>query len=1120
MRRQIPQVIDNRLVGADDLALDVGSAEWFAWIAAEPNSSFSFQLPSGAATVRRERKRNGLYWYAYRNLNGKLRKAYLGKGEELTAERLRERIAALYDGEDAHAGLRLQLLGPPTLLADGKAVALASAKALALLAYLAVHELPQGRDHLIALLWPESTSAAGRKNLRNLLWSLRTTVGASLIEGDERLALRADLWADVRQFEQAYRELANLELATANDTRIVALAAGLHELYRGPLLDGVALDDAPDLELWLSSERERLQQNYLAALNRLVECHRAAARWNDVISIARAALSHDALQETLHQALMEAHARQGERAEALRQHETLRDLLDRELGVAPLPETEALRSAIRSGAIQPRRPVVQPSVAPRRMPSAPYIGRQAELAALDGLWNEAQESGARVALLAGEAGIGKSRLWQTWAARLPDGITVLEARCLQTTRSLPFAPLAELLRTSFLPNELPLLLAGRERPPAWLAELSRLLPELRDTLPNLPQPQPLVPDEEQRRTFEALVQSLQLAPDRPLVLFIDDLHWADRATLDWLGYLVHRAHNLSLLLVGAYRAEEMPMSLGQLIVGWTRGGVLRRLMLNRLDRAETAALVDALGGDQSRLDALYDQSAGNPYFVRELLHTAPDHVPAALVDLISERLDQLPDEARQVIQAAAVLQPYSDFAALCRTSGRDEGETLDAIDLLVQRGLLVERGNGLAFNHPLITHVVDGSLSGARRAQLHRRAAEAWLALAGAHSDELAGRLATHFREAGDNERAAHYAELAGDQALSVGAPVEAGQFYEQALELHPNPQRWYGFGLAHYWQGDLQGARAAFIIAHEGAKTAGDGRGAMRACLELARISLASGRGEEVVRWVTLGRSYLGDQNDPTAQAMAAYLLGTGMRISDQSLVEAEASLQEARRCAQDAHAESLMPMIFFELGNVWAQRGDLPLAIDYYHQTSAIAQQHDDALNTALGYNNAAYHAALLGDFATAHHDIERGLALAEERGLDLSRQWLYSTRGELALAEGAWGEAEHWLQRGVALAESFGNSALVAGYHANLARATSGRGDLETALADMQAARKEADACTDRYLLCRIDLWLAELHHARGETAASIAALARADAFLANHDYALLRQRARKIKRMLDA
>lgn len=231
-------------------------------------------------------------------------------------------------------------------------------------------------------------------------------------------------------------------------------------------------------------------------------------------------------------------------------------------------------------------------------------------------------------------------------------------------------------------------------PSAWLAEVARLLPELREVFPDLPPPAVLPPEEERRRVFEALVQVVLSLDAHPLLIFVDDLHCADRATLEWLPYLVHRMRSRSLLLVLAYRSGEAPSALIHLVATWGREGVLRRLPLDRLGPDEIAQLIGSLRVDSTLAHRLQAQSAGNPYFLIELSRyagsAAPDAIPPALADLVRSRIERLGEPAREVLQAAAILEPDFGLPLLALTASHGEDEILDALDTLLRSGALAE----------------------------------------------------------------------------------------------------------------------------------------------------------------------------------------------------------------------------------------------------------------------------------------------------------------------------------------------------------------------------------------------------------------------------------------------
>lgn len=1116
--RRIPVVIDDHLVTStnEPFAIEVGSQAWFAWLCSGTPSSFSYQTPHGAITIRPEKKRQGWYWYAYHAVQGSLRKSYLGKADAITAERLHAVATTLtrQPGNPEHApGVRMTFLGAPHLMRDGHAITLSSMKAVGLLAYLSTHDRPQRREHLLLLLWPESSIVQARKNLRNLLWTIRDLLGPDVVTGNETLSLGERILVDIRQFAQAQREAQRREASGQNALDAYQTMIGL---YQGRFLDGVALNDAAEFETWAAMTREHFNEAHAHALHALAAHYRAEGRWADVIALARAAVMQDILQEPMYRMLMEAHARMGDRASALRQYETLRATLDRELGVSPLAETEQLRRDILDGRLQPA-PVDAPeseSSLPMRTTSdqraTPFIGRDNEMAALDEYWATAQQGQARAVLISGEAGQGKSRLWQMWSAHLDPAVTVLVAHGLSTTQSVPFAPVADMLRSAKMRRRLQRL--AQPVPPLWLEDIMQLVPDLRDELPAMQQSPIFAPLEEQGRLFEALVQSLGIRAERPLVLFFDNLHWADQATIEWLGYLLHRGHNLPLLLVGAYRPEEAPPTLMGLIASWMREGVANRLPLSRLDREETTQLIAALNGDVRRADELYARSAGNPYFLLELLRAEPGAMPAKLTDLITLRLDQLPGAARQVLQAAALIQPEIDCTLLQHISGRTEEETIEAVETLQQTGLLRDEGKRYAFGHPLIADVVGSEMSRARRTILHRRVAETLERLASERLPEISGRLAHHFREADNPQRAAYYAEQAGDRALALAAPVEAAQFYEQALELQPSALRYYRLGLARRRQADLEGARTAYAQALRSCEQANEWSWASRICLEMARICLARNQFDDIVTWVERARGYLSFDEDPVLpQVLSAYLMGGHLRGTGQSLQAAIAQLNEALLTAIKGDMVELLPGIMLELGTVVSHTGESTSAIRCFNELIAIAHTIGDYFHEALGYHNLAATALQVGDLPMARNAIGEGLKLARSRAVHLTNQWLYTTRGELAMAEDQLNEAETWFACGLAEAERYDNTVQVAHIQADMGLIAAERGQHDRAIRLLESARTHLTRPSARYLLITIDLRLVEIELKLNRPEVAKLILHRAQQLLRGSDYAALHAQA---------
>lgn len=1009
--------------------------------------------------------------------------------------------------------ITLSLLGRPRV--SGKALDL-PAKAVALLGYLAFADEPQPRERILGLLWSESSEEAARKNLRNTLWAVRKNLGESaIVASADHLGLGPDVDVDVRRL---------LATKTSLDPR------SLLELYTGPYLDGGRWVDAPEFELWLTASRERLSQVFL---NRTVEALNGLAQasaWREVADYARSALGHEPLQEELHRLLMEALANLGERAGAIRQFETLRTALALELEVEPSPETVALRDAIaagqlpRSATLRPRPAGRLPRDLTRTRPHAdlPFVGREAESAALSEELAAARRGQARLVLIMGELGIGKSRLWDEWATRNVGDSTVLEARCVEAISSLPFAPLVELF--SDHPRVQDLLHTEGLISSAWLAEVARLLPELREASPDLPTPAVLPPEEERRRVFEAFLQVLLALDAHPLLIFVDDVHWADRTTLDWLPYLVHRMRNRSLLLVLTYRSGEAPSALVHQVAAWARQGVLRRLALARLPPDETARLIAGLHVDSALAHKMQAQGAGNPYVLIELSRNADiamsGAIPPALADLVRSRIDRLGEPARAVLQAAAVLEPEFDLPLLARTAARDEEEMLDLLDILLESGMLLERGRRFAFNHPLVSTVVREEMNAARWGVLNRRAAQALEVAHAGRVASAAGLIAEHYAHANDVPVAADYADLAAEYALSLAAPAESVAFRRRALSLNATPKRQLWLAQALYRCGALAEAREAYATALAMAERVSDSATAVRACLGLGDTYLTTGWADEVVQWAERSMQYL-DAGDHTAHAHALFLLGAGrLRAGGTDLVSAERNLEESVRLAEAHGARDIAVISRFELGNVLAERGDLHAAIAAYRQAADLARTASDPNHQVLALNNLAYHSILLGESETALLHIAAALELAETYDLRLMLEYLFSTRGEIALAQGQWDEAEGWIARSLEVAREHNNVAHSAKCQANLGLIAQGRGDLDTALIHLEDAAAFAAPLTARYMQAQIDLWLAEVYVARDERIAALETVSRAEARLSHSHYERLMQQAAALRAALAA
>ncbi|MCB0104641.1 MAG: AAA family ATPase, partial [Caldilineaceae bacterium] len=671
--------------------------------------------------------------------------------------------------------------------------------------------------------------------------------------------------------------------------------------------------------------------------------------------------------------------------------------------------------------------------------------------------------------------------WSSQLARRDSTAIVLASRCLNTTQSLPFEPMRRLLGTVRCREQWARM--ADQLQPIWQAELLRLAPTLRavaapqgDQPPVLPTA--LSPNEERGLIAEALTQFVRAFQGNPLVLFLDDLHWADSATLDWLLYLTDRMANEPLLLVAACRPNEMSAHLVRLMAQWQREGLLERIDLPRFTANETTALLTALGTDATVIEYLHTQSGGNPYYLTQLSDVAVDGIPAPLADLVLARLRYLDEQWQPVLQAAAILEPAINLHLLSVTSGRTEEETLDALDGLLAAAILTEQGDEYEFTHPLVATVMRNSLSNGRRRLLHRRAAEGLVARHGTEEAEIAGQLTHHFAAAGEREQAAHFATVAGAAALRIGAANEAVAFYQQAMQLIPTAERQLGLGQALMLQpGQTDMARQAMEAALLTYERMEDNRGVIKAGLHLAASYLGTQDGTKVLHWARRVLPDIENLDDPTLHASAHYLMGTAQFRNGYSLSEAESHFRSAMALVVEGGLESeIALMSCFEWGNLCLERGEYATAVTRFRQAQELARQWQSIFFEVLSLNNLAYALLLAGKQTAAQKTIDQAFTLANQYAVQSAHYYLLSTHGEIALATGALAKADDAFQQAMALAEKYDNSIFIANLWAHRGRVAHAHGDLAVAHEQLARARQMVAPENALFLQIQINLWYA--------------------------------------------
>jgi DNA-binding SARP family transcriptional activator/predicted ATPase len=688
------------------------------------------------------------------------------------------------------ATMHITLLGSFCLLYDETPVTTIKTNRLqSLLAYLVLHrDAPQHRSHLAYRFWLDSTEAQARTNLRNLLHQLRQALPeANLFLHAEAGALQwrpdAPFTLDVADFESALARAAQAERAADQVTMRDALeqAAGV---YQGDLLPA-CYDD------WVLPERERLRQRFIETLDRLIGLLESQRGYQAAIGYAQRLLRHDPLHEAACRRLMRLRALSGDRAGALRVYHTCATTLQRELGVDPSPATREAHERLLKVQALPGSPGMTTPAA------SPLVGREAEWARLGATWRAAAAGGPRLALLLGEAGIGKTRLAEElveWADR--QGIAHASARCYAAEGELAYAPAAAWLRAR----------PWHQLDDVWLTEVARLLPEVLVERPDLSPPGPLAEAWQRQRLFEALARAILAGGDQPLLLFIDNLQWCDRDTLEWLHYVMRFDPRARLLILGAFRpggiGEDHPLaSLRQAL---RQDEQLTEIELGRLSRAETASLATNLCGrelDPAYVTLVYRETEGVPLFIVETVRAGslaqargrkktatgagPSSLPPKVQSVIEARLAQLSPPARELASMAATIGREFTFGVLARASDEPEDSLVCGLDELWQRRIVREQGTeGYDFSHGKLREVAYAGLSAARRRWLHCRVAHALEVCHASDLDAVSHQVAVHYERASLPEQAISYYQRAAEVARRVYANQEAVSYLQRALAL------------------------------------------------------------------------------------------------------------------------------------------------------------------------------------------------------------------------------------------------------------------------------------------------------------------------------------------------
>ncbi len=940
--------------------------------------------------------------------------------------------------------LRLAVLGPPEAFHGGSRLTFALRKAQALLLYLAVEGSMHPRSKLAAFLWPDSTPHDARTALRNalaLLRSLLPDLDASasphshLLSPRDLLGLdpQAPLELDLEVVQRAWKQAQGHSTVPAEPQRaaLVAQCRQALALVRGPFLDGFWLGEESPFDEWVLQEQQQWQVRVQLLCERLSSWQEVGGELEQARDTLTRWLAIDALSEEAYRRLMRVYLGLGDPSAALQVYATCRARLAEDLRVKPSAETVALAEHIRSlAASSPGSPTTHPSLAASEPPGelvAPLVGRAAAFRQLVGNFQQVRGGQAQAVLVVGEAGIGKTRLageWLAWARA--QGAEVMRGHAFGMGGQLPYQPLVEALRERLEAENAPEDLLED----LWLAELARLLPELRVRYPDLP-----VPTEDELaargRLFEAVARLCDaLARRAPLVLLLEDLHWVDGASLDLLRYLGHswKEHGNRVLLLGTVRSEglELNPQLAAQLADLQRDLPVDQVSLQTLSQQETLQLLEAIAGKHGTRseseqhepgparpstaepgaslasalvalgDFLFARTGGQPLYLLETLKLLRDRqwlVPrlaadgtwrleptremAAAVAQEGSQRELLPPSVRAMILAR--LAPLSPAARHLVQISAVLGTSASA-PLLWQLAELGVQAGIEALEEAVRSGILHEEATGRGRAGRYRFAHElmrdvVYTELGAARRQVLHQRALARLESEGARaSELAYHALSAGEveaaYRYSVQAGVEAAAVFavEDAIGHYEQARTW--LQEQRRLQSELPAAEVERLYAHLGRAYAN--QNAWEKAQQAYEELLTYARQYQLLTLVSM-----------TLNRLAILALQQSL---DKPRVYA--LLEQALQVAQTSHDQKALAETEWNLAQITANMWDDPTrALPHGEHALELARGIHDQELEARSLSSLGYIHILGGDFEEAMHCIEASLALYALLGTEQS-------------------------------------------------------------------------------------------------------------------------------------
>ncbi len=971
------------------------------------------------------------------------------------------------------------------MLSDGRALDLGGQKQRTVLALLLLDaNRVVSISRLIDAIWGEQPTASAQKAVQVYVSQLRKLLGR------ERLQTKAPGY--LLQVEPDELDLASFERLQEEGRLDDALS-----LWRGRPLAEFA--DRP----FALAEIARLQELRLVCVEERIDQDLARGRHTAVVGELEAAIKEQPLRERLRGQLVLALYRSGRQADALAAYQDARRVLVEELGIEPGRALRELQQAI----------LRQDGSLDRAPDSAPegdagggvFVGRERELAELLRGLEDALGGSGRLFLLAGEPGIGKSRLAEELVVRAKArGARVLVGRCWEAGGAPAYWPWVQSLR-SYVRE------ADREELRAQLGsgatELAQILPELRELLPRLPEPSSLESESARFRLFDATAEFLRKASaGRPIVLVLDDLHAADAPSLLLLQFVARGLASTHMLVVGAFRDLDPAPSgpLTALLAELAREPVTRRLSLGGLSDRDVARYLELSSSPIASAElvaTLHEETDGNPLFVTETVrllieegaHSEPDAVvriafPQSVRDVIARRLAHLSDECNRVLVLAAVLGREFALTALARLSGSSEDQLLETLDEAMTVRVISDSPDSpgrLRFAHVLIRDTLYGELTTARRVRLHRQAVSALEELYGPSPGSHLAELAHHAVAGRDFDKGLRYAQDAGDRAIVLLAYEEASRLYSSALDALDSTaardetlrcELLASLGDAEARAGNVPAAKEAFLEAFDIAHRLGRPHDLARAAVGYGGRIVLSRAGDDPRLVPMLGEAVaaLADGDEALRARLLSRLAGA---LRDEPARERRDRLsREAVELARSGGDAATLAYALDGRISAIVAADTVAECVALSGELCEVAALIGDRERLVAGHCHRLNAQLQIGNLGKAQDDLETANRIADELAQPAQLWQARAARAMLALAAGRLAEGEELAREAFVLGERAQSDLAIPAYRLQRYAICAFRGTLEEIEPEIRALVAEFPArlafrCVLSHLLAAI-------------------------------------------------